>query len=145
MPTPSPEIIQLMSVFAVAFTAPTFAKALMLVYGTILAPGRRTVTAALRVLGLADDPHFTNFHRVLNRAEWSPWVLSRLLLSLIISMCLPADAPLMLVIDETLERRRGPKIRYKGWFRDGVRSTATHVVKALGLRWLCFAVLVPVP
>ena len=145
MPTPSPEIIQLMSVFAVAFTAPTFAKAMLLVYGTILAPGRRTVTAALRVLGLADDPHFTNFHRVLNRAEWSPWVLSRLLLSLIILTCLPADAPLLLVIDETLERRRGPKIRYKGWFRDAVRSTATHVVKALGLRWICLAVLVPVP
>lgn len=50
MPTPSPEIIQLLSTFAVAFTLPTLAKVVVLVYGTLLAPGRRTVTAALRVM-----------------------------------------------------------------------------------------------
>ena len=72
MPTPSPKIIQLLSLFAMAFTTPTFAKALVLLYGTILAPGRRTVTAALRVMGLADSKHFTNYHRVLNRDRWSP-------------------------------------------------------------------------
>jgi hypothetical protein len=60
MPSPSPEIIQLVSFFATVFTAPTFAKALVLLYGTILAPGRRTVAAALRAMGLADDKHFTN-------------------------------------------------------------------------------------
>jgi hypothetical protein len=60
MPSPSPEIIQLVSFFATAFTTPTFAKALVLLYGTILAPGRRTVAAALRAMGLADDKHFTN-------------------------------------------------------------------------------------
>ncbi len=64
MPNPSPEIIQLLSVFAVAFTAPTFAKAQVLVFGTMLAPGRRTVTAALQVIGLGDDQHFTKYHRV---------------------------------------------------------------------------------
>ena len=145
MPTPSPKIIQLLSVFAMAFTAPTFAKALVLLYGTILAPGRRTVTAALRVMGLADSKHFTNYHRVLNRDRWSPWVLSKLLLGLIIQIFLPAGMPLILLIDETLERRRGRKIKYKGWFRDPIRSTAKHVSKSLGIRWICLAVLVPVP
>ena len=76
MPTSSLEIIRLLSVFAIAITAPTWAKALVLLYGTILAPGRRTVTAALRAMGLADDKHFANYHRVLNRDRWSPWVLS---------------------------------------------------------------------
>lgn len=145
MPSPSPEIIPLVSVFATAFTAPTFAKALILLRGTILAPGRRTVTAALRAMGLADDEQFTKYHRVLNRDRWSPWVLSKLLLGLIILMFLPAGAPLMLVVDETLERRRGRKIKYKGWFRDPIRSTAKHVTKALGIRWICLAILVPVP
>jgi len=128
-----------------AFTVPTFAKVLVLTYGTILAPGRRTVTAALRAMGLADETHFTNYHRVLNRARWSPWVLSKLLLGLIIQLCLPAGAPLLLVIDETLERRQGRKIKYKGWFRDPIRSTVNKVNKALGIRWIVMAILVPVP
>jgi hypothetical protein len=145
MPTPSAEIIQLVSTFAVAFSTPAFAKVVVLLYGTILAPGRRTVTAALRAVGLSDSAHFTNYHRLLNRDQWSPWLLSKLLLDLILVLCLPSDAPLLLLIDETLERRRGAQIRYKGWFYDAVRSTAGHVVTTLGLRWMCLAVLVPVP
>ena len=145
MPSPSPEIIQLLSVFSIAFTAPTFAKAMILVFGTILAPGRRTVTAALRMMGLGDDPNYSKYHRVLNRDRWSPWVISRILLSLIILFFVPPGVPLLLVIDETLERRRGKKIKYKGWFRDPIQSTAAHVVTILGLRWICLAVLVPVP
>ena len=114
MPTPPAEIVHLLSLFAVAFTAPTFAKATTLLYGAIMTPGRRTVAAALRAVGLADEKHFTNYHRVLNRDHWSPWVLSQILLSVIIQLCLPADAPLTPLIDETLERRRGRQIRYKG-------------------------------
>jgi DDE superfamily endonuclease len=145
MPTPSPEIIQLVSTFAVAFTLPTFAKVVVLIYGTVLAPGRRTVAAALRVMGSGNEQHFTNYHRVLNRANWSPWILSKLLLALIIRFFLVAGSPLLLLIDETLERRRGAQIKYKGWFRDAVRSTLQHVSTALGIRWLCLAILVPVP
>jgi hypothetical protein len=145
MPTPPAEIIHLVATFAVAFTAPTFAKAVTLLYGTILAPGRRTVAAALRMIGLGDSSHFANYHRVLNRDHWSPWILSKLLLSLIVTLCLPPEAPLHLLIDETLERRRGRKIRYKGYFRDAVRSTATKVSTSLGIRWMCLSILVPVP
>jgi len=145
MPTPSPKIIQLLSVFVTAFTVPTWSRVLVLLYGTILTPGRRTVTAALRVMGLAGSKHFTNYHRVLNRNHWSPWILSKLLLGLIIQVFLPAGMPLILLIDDTLERRRGRKIKYKGWFRDPIRSTAKHVSKSLGIRWLCLAILVSVP
>ena len=145
MPSPSQDIIQLLMVFAQAFTTPTFSNALVLLYGTILTPGRRTVSAALRAMGLADSKHFTNYHRVLNRAQWSPWLLSKLLLDLIILFFVPAGLPLLLVVDETLERRRGRRIKYKGWFRDPIRSTANHVSKSLGIRWICLAILVPVP
>ena len=145
MPSPSPEIIQLLSVFSVAFTAPTFSKVLVLIFGTILAPGRRTVTAALRMMGLGNDPHYSKYHRVLNRDRWSPWLVSKVLLRLIVMIFIAAEAPLLLVIDETLERRRGKQIKYKGWFRDPILSTKKHVVKALGIRWVCLAVLVSVP
>ena len=145
MPRPSPAIVQLLQAFAPAFTAPTFAHALVLLYGAILTVGRRTVAAALRTMGLADDARFGTYHRVLNRARWSPLRLSRLLLGLLVATCLAPGAPLVLLVDETLERRRGRRLAWKGWFRDPVRSTARKPVTSPGVRWLCVAVLVPLP
>jgi hypothetical protein len=145
MPTPSPAIIQILQVFVPAFTAPTFANALVLLYGTVLTVGRRTVAAALRAVGLADHPHFGTYHRVLNRARWSPLRLSRLLLGLLVATMLAPDAPLVLLVDETLERRRGRRIAWKGYFRDPLRSTAGKALTSAGIRWLCVALLVPVP
>lgn len=145
MPTPSPQIIQLLSTFAVAMTAPTFAKALVLLYGAILTPGARTVCSALRVMGLGDLETFVNYHRVLNRDCWSAWVLSRRLLDLLICLFVPDGATLVFLIDETLERRQGRRIKYKGRFYDAVRSTAHHVAISLGIRWCCVALLVTVP
>jgi hypothetical protein len=145
MPTPSPEIIRLLSVFAVAMTTPTFTKALVLIYGTILTPGVRTVSAVLRVMGLGDLETFGNYHRVLNRDRWSPWLLSQVLLALLIRTFVPVGATLIVLIDETLERRQGKRIAYKGRFRDAVRSTAQKVVTCWGVRWCCLALLVVVP
>lgn len=145
MPTPAPEIVQLLHVFAIAFTTPTWKNALVLLFGAILAPGRRTVSSALRVMGLDDDPRFEKYHRVLNRNRWDPLYLSKLLLALIIRLCVPAGMPLILAVDETLERRWGPKITALGVFRDPVRSTEKKVVYASGLRWLTLAIVIPVP
>lgn len=145
MPTPPSEIIPLLATFAKAFTAPAFAKAQVLMFGAILAPGRRTVASALRAVGLAGEQQFGKYHGLLNRDRWSPFVLSQLLLALIIDRCLKPGDPLVILTDETLERRSGRRIRYKGWFRDAARSTALHVQIALGIRWLCLAILVPVP
>jgi hypothetical protein len=145
MLTPSPDIIQALAPFAAAMTAPTFHNALILLWGTILAPGRRTVASALRVLGRGDDPHFANFHRFFNRAQWSPLRLSRLLLALLVRHFVAPGAPLILLIDETLERRQGRRLHYQSWFRDPVRSTVHHVAFSKGIRWSCLCLLVPVP
>ena len=96
-------------------------------------------------MGLSDEPQFSKYHQVFNRAKWSPWVLSKLLLALLIKSCMPPGVALVLLIDDTLERRRGPKIKYKGWFRDPIRSTLKRVSTSLGLRWLCVALAVRVP
>jgi len=145
MLTPSPEIVHLLAQFASVFTRPTFDHAVALVYGTILACGPRTVAAALRALGWAGERRFTTYHRVLNRAEWSALAASRVLLTLLCRAFLAAGAPLVLLVDDTLERRQGRKIAWKGWFRDPVRSTARRQVTAAGVRWVCLMVLVPVP
>ncbi len=130
LPSPSPAVVDLLQIFAVAFTRPTFAHVRVLVFGTILAPGQRTVAAALRAVGLRDDRHFTTSHRVLNRAHWSPLRLSRLLLALVTS---------------TLVRRTGRRIVWKGRLHDAVRSQPGHVATSAGIHWLCLAVLVPIP
>ena len=145
MPTLSSDIIQVLSIFTIAVTVPTFAKMVVLLQGTLLTSGRRTITAALRAMGLSDEPQFSKYHQVFNRAKWSPWVLSKLLLALLIKSCVPPGAALVLLIDDTLERRQGPKIKYKGWFRDPIRSTVKHVSTTLGIRWLCVALSVTVP
>ena len=145
MLTPSAEIIQLLATFAVGMSARTFHKALVLIYGTLLAPGRRTVSAALRVQGLAVEGNFGKYHRVLHRDRWSPMQMSCLLLGLLIEVFVPEGAVLVFLIDETLERRSGKQIVYKGWFRDAVRSVGNKVAVSLGIRWCCVCLLVSVP
>ena len=76
----------------------------MLLVGAILAPGRRTVASLLRVCGLAAERRFVNYHRVLNRAAWSPEAASHLL-GLLIKAFAP-DGPVMLGLDATIGRRR---------------------------------------
>lgn len=145
MLTPSREIVHLLSPFRAAVTRPTWERMLQLVCGAILAPGARTVTACLRAVGLDDAEGFGNYHRVLSWAVWSPFALSRILLGLLVACFAPRDAQLFFVIDDTLERRRGKKIRYKSLFRDAVRSTKAQPVTTYGIRWVCMMMLVKVP
>ena len=144
MLTPSLKSLPWLAFLAPAMTAPTLTHALTLLCGTILAPGRRTVTAALRALGL-EAGNFSKYHHVFSRAQWSALLCSRLLFFALIRAFLPPGAPLLIVVDDTLERRRSRKLAYRGLFRDPVRSTAEHVQFAWGIRWLVFALIVPVP
>jgi len=133
-----------MSSFAPLFSARVWGHAQLLLIGAILAPGKRTISAILHVLGLSDARNYATYHRVLNRAVWSALCGSRILLGLIV-MLLPPGAPLVVGCDETIERRRGKKINKKGTHRDGVRSTKRAVVRCLGLQWLCMMALVKLP
>src|SRR5882724_8852912 len=128
------EFVTLMTTFAPLFTKRVWQYVQVLLIGAILSPGQRTVTAALRVMGLAQAKFFQQYHRVLNRAVWSSLEGSRLLLHLLVHT-LARTGPLVMGLDDTIERRRGAKIRVKGIDRDPVRSSHSHVVKASGLRW----------
>jgi DDE superfamily endonuclease len=127
------------------FTRPTWSHVPLLLAGAILAPGRRTVAAALRILGRDRDPDFCTFHRILNRATWSSRAVAGRLLLLLVNSFLPATAPVVIGLDDTIERRWGAKIKARGIYRDPVRSSKGHFVKASGLRWLSAMLLVHVP
>ncbi len=107
-------IAHLLAPFQTAFTKPTWHKVLILLEGTRLSRGRRTVTTALRAVGLQDLAQFNVFHQVLNRARWSPMHLSRCLLGLLVETFVQAGGSIEIVIDETLARRQGLHISKRG-------------------------------
>lgn len=144
MPTLPVELLPLIVEFKPLFSKRVWEHAIVLLIGAILAPGQRTVTACLRVMGLSAEPHFQNYHRVLNRARWSALAASRLLLHLVVATFAP-EGELVIGLDDTIERRRGEKIKAKGIYRDPVHSSHSHLVKASGLRWLCAMLLVSIP
>ena len=137
-------LMRLIVRFAPLFSKRVWGHAQVLVVGALLAPGKRTVTAVLRVMGLSQERHFQNYHRVLNRAQWSSLAIARVLLGMIVRTFVPTG-PVVIGVDDTLERRRGKKIGAKGIYRDPVRSSHSHVAKASGLRWLCAMLLAEIP
>jgi predicted hydrolase (HD superfamily) len=119
-------MIQVLAPFAPLFSKSVFQHVQLLV-GTILARGKRTVASALRAVSLEDERRFCRYHRVLNRAVWSSREASRVLLGLLVEAFV-AEGPLVLGIDESLERRRAKKIFAKGIYRDPLRSSREHFV-----------------
>jgi DDE superfamily endonuclease len=130
--------------FRCHFTAAAWRHVLVLVCGTLLAPGRRTVAGALRVMGLGGAAGFAVHHRVLSHGHWCSRALAHRLLLLLVAAFVP-DGPVVVGLDDTIERRWGARIAARGIYRDPVRSSHGHFVKASGLRWLCVMLLAPVP
>jgi hypothetical protein len=131
--------------FAPLFTRPVWEHVQVLVTGAILCRGPRTVAGVLRTLGRAGEPGFCNYHRVLSRARWSGLQGAKILLGLLVALAATLGYPPIILVDETLERRKGKKIKAKGRYRDAVRSTQSEVVKCLGLKWISLMLLVPLP
>jgi hypothetical protein len=138
------EITTFLAQFAPVFSPSVWYHAQVLMIGAVLTPGQRTVSTILSVMGLRQSRHFQNYHRVLNRARWSSRAISRQLLQVLLAVFLPSG-PILLGLDDTVERRRGKKITARGIYRDPVRSSHSHFVKVSGLRWLSVMLLVPIP
>src|SRR6266478_285343 len=139
-------VIEQLDPFAQAiYGESTWAKVHILVIGAILATGKRTVSAVLRVMGLSQERNYAKYHQVLSRAAWSGLEVSQILLGLLLKTFIKPGEPLVFGIDETIERRRGEKIAAKGIYRDPVRSSKSHFAKASGLRWVSLMWLTPIP
>jgi hypothetical protein len=139
------EIMDIIGAFAPVFSERIWDWVQIMIVGAILAPGKRTVTSVLRVMGLSNEQQFQNYHRVLNRAEWSALDVSRILLGLLVTAFSAAGVPLVIAADETLERRKGDQIADKGVYRDAARSSKKHLVTSFGLRWVSMMLLAKVP
>ncbi len=144
VPVAAPPLEGWLRPFATILGEATWRRALVLVAGALLAPGRRTVASALRAAGLGGAPGFARYHRVLSHARWSGLAAGQRLLALLVAAFVP-DGPVVLALDDTLERRWGRRIRARGIYRDPVRSSRGPCVKASGLRWLSVMLVVAVP
>src|ERR671921_185536 len=138
-------MIRVLSLFVPLFSRRVWPHVQVLLIGAILTPGKRTVSSALHAMGLSQEERFHRYHRVLSRARWSSREVSRALLGLLVEAFVPEGSPLVVGIDETLERRYGKKISARGVYRDSVRSTHQTFVKSSGLRWVCAMLLVEIP
>ena len=137
---PPDVIVPILQPFSTLFHQKTWTKAQLLLFGAILSPRKRTITSALRVMGLGSDHGFAKYHHVLNRAVFSP-----LQLLLLVQHLGQGDEPMVFGIDETIERRRGRRISALGVYRDAVRSSDSQVVKTTGLRWISLMWLANIP
>jgi hypothetical protein len=141
--TPPAEVSAVLAAFAPLFTEPSWLRAQALLCGALLAPANHTLTAALRALGLAGAPGFQNYHRLLNRARWSARQAAQVLLKRLVEAFVP-EGPVILGLDDTIERRRGRKLTARAIYYDAARSSKACFQKTSGLRWMCVALLVPV-
>ena len=137
-------ILTILAAFSSEFSAPTWKNIQTLLPGSILCSGPRRISSILRVMGLASVRNFSKYHRVLSRAEWNAIALAKILIGLLIKL-LPESWPIIIAVDETLERRRGKKIKAKGVYRDAVRSSQSKVITSFGLKWECMMLIVPLP
>src|SRR3978361_731073 len=141
-------LVPFLQPFRDAFTAPTWEHVLVLVMGAILVPGRRTVASALRVMGLGQARHFTNYHRVLNRNAWSAHALSRRLLVRLVDAFVPDGEPAVMGLADSIERGRGGKTKKRGIYSDARRCagspsrccprSAGRGVAGRSLSWPCW-------
>jgi hypothetical protein len=124
------QMIRVLLPFVPLFSQRVWQHAQVLLVGAILAPGTRTVSSALRAMGLDHERRFHRYHRVLSRASWSSLKVSRVLSGLLVEAFVEEGSPLVVGIDETLERRYGKKSSARGVYRDPVRSTHESFVKS---------------
>ncbi len=137
------EFIEIIIQYQIMFSKPVFEHVKLMLSGAILAPGKRTVSSVLQITGMSKEKRFHKYHRVLSHARWSALEGSHILLGQLLSCFLPSG-PVVVGIDETKERRWGGRIKKRGIYRDGVRSSGSHFVKSSGLRWISLMLLVPV-
>src|SRR5205085_7784209 len=130
--TPPAEVSAVLAAFAPLFTEPSWLRAQALPCGTLLAPANHTLTAAF-ALGLAQEPRFENYHRLLNRARWSARQAAQVLLGLLVAAFVPSG-PVILGLDDTIERRRGRKLTARAIYYDAARSSRACFQKTSGLR-----------
>jgi hypothetical protein len=125
---PVPQILrQWLQAWPPCFTAPSWEHVLVLVMGGLLATGKRTATSCLRVTGRADAANFATYHQILNRVRWNSRAVARRLFGIVVERLVP-DGPVVIGMDDTIERRWGRRITAQGY--TGTRSALATAISS---------------
>jgi hypothetical protein len=135
-------ILSVFAIFSQLFSRSVFKNALQLFQGHILCKNRRTIAEILRQIGLKDIKNYSKYHWVLSGAKWCAVRGSKTLLFALTKLC---QKDILISMDSTIERRKGPKIKSLGRQRDAVQSTKGNKVLVIGLNWLVCAIHVQFP
>jgi DDE superfamily endonuclease len=127
------------------FTAPSFRTFAALVAGLIAQPGRRTITGMLTGAGLARVMHHSRAHWFFAHARWQPDQLGLAVAALIARRLVPAGAPLLIAVDDTLFRRSGRRVHGAAWCHDGAATTRTGNAVAWGNCWVIAGLILSLP
>ena len=126
------EILKVLALFSPVFSQPIYKNMVLLLVGHVLCNGRRTIADVLRRLNLKDVKNFSKFHWVLSGAKWCAIKAGRILFLEVVKSMLAHGEEIVIPIDATVERRKGPKIKGLGRQRDAVRSTKGRKVLTIG-------------
>jgi hypothetical protein len=135
----------LLSTFRGCFTAPTFATFAALVSGLVAAPARRTVCTMLTAAGLAGVWHHSRAHALFARARWSADQVGLALARLVVDRLVPAGAPLLIAVDDTLFRRSGRRVHATAWHHDGAAKGPARNRVGWGNCWVIAGLIVELP
>jgi Transposase DDE domain len=122
------------------FTRPTFNRFLVLMCGLIVTAGRRSVSRALKVMEPTLGGHWSDYHRLYSSARFCAWDLAAVLVRQVIAL-LPANEPVVLLADDTVDGKNGPRVWAKGAHRDPLRSSRKKSNVKFGHKWLVMGVL----
>lgn len=136
-------LVRVLETFRSCFTAPTFETFTALVAGLVAQPVGQTVCGMLTGAGLARLWHHCRAHRFFSAARWHPQQVGLVLAGVVVTHLLPEGAPVTVVVDDTLFRRRGKKVHGAGWFHDG--SAAGQHKSGFGNNWVVAAIVVTLP
>ena len=151
-------IRSLVQVFRPVFTAPTFSNAVFLLLSWIKTSGRAQISTFLRARPYMPTlvprrlngkwKHFSTVYRFFTKAKWTLDELGKCLVGAL-AFALPEDKELVLMIDDTFQKRSGPRILGAGMHYDGGESTysgsggrKTRI--NFGLSFVVLAVWVPI-
>lgn len=134
----------LLYAFRPCFTAPSHRNFVAVVAGWLHCFGRRTVTAVALASGALGVRHISVFHRFFGRARWALDALGQVLFTLAVAW-VPADQPLLVLLDDTLARKGGKGISLASMHHDPLLSTARKPFFSFGHVWVVLALWVPLP
>ena len=125
--------------FASCFTKPSFQTFGVIVTGWLLGHGRRVVTRILLAGDGLKVKTFSCYHRFFSQARWTVDAIAWVMLALVLKF-IPDDAPIVVAVDDTLNRKTGKRIWAASMHHDPLLSTARRAVFSFGHNWVVLSV-----